>query len=194
MKRATAVLVAVCTAATVLLTVSSQSAGGSITQQGKTAASSDIYLLDTSGTLSRRNADLPLLASHRVKVHGLNSRDRLVGIDVCPATGQLYALGRSGQLYLVQPSTGRATAVGKASVGIGQDAVGFDFNPTVDRIRVVTSAGRNLRLHPDTGAVTATDGTLVYAAGSTTPNVAAAGYTNSVAGATTTGLYVSADI
>ena len=29
---------------------------------------------------------------------------------------------------------------------------GFDFNPTVDRIRVVNDRGANLRLHPDTGA------------------------------------------
>ena len=39
-------------------------------------------------------------------------------------------------------------------------AFGFDFNPTVDRIRVVSDTGQNLRLNPDTGAVAAVDGAL----------------------------------
>ena len=49
-----------------------------------------------------------------------------------------------------------------------------NFNPTVDRILVVSNTGQNLRLHPDTGAVVdsnpalegvQTDGKLIYAAG-----------------------------
>ncbi|GAB2991992.1 hypothetical protein GCM10027184_52610 [Saccharothrix stipae] len=59
----------------------------------------------------------------------------------------------------------------------------------MDRIRLVTSKGQNLRLHPDTGAVAATDGVLAHVDGGSAPRVAAAGYTNSVAGATSTTLY-----
>ena len=68
--------------------------------------------------------------------------------------------------------------------------IGFDFNPTVDRIRVVSNKGENLRLHPDTGAVVdgdantpglQADGRLGYAAGDVhagqVPFVVAAGYT-----------------
>nr|WP_133272722.1 DUF4394 domain-containing protein [Hymenobacter radiodurans] len=62
----------------------------------------------------------------------------------------------------------------------------FDFNPTVDRIRLVTSTGQNLRLHPETATVAATDGTINGAAGATLTGVA---YTNNVAGATATALY-----
>ena len=67
---------------------------------------------------------------------------------------------------------------------------GFDFNPTVDRIRVVNDAGYNLRLHPDTGAVVdgnpnepgvQFDGRLAYDAADAnagkTPAIVAAGYT-----------------
>jgi hypothetical protein len=32
-----------------------------------------------------------------------------------------------------------------------------DFNPTVDRIRLVTDSGQNLRLHPELGTVVATE-------------------------------------
>ena len=39
------------------------------------------------------------------------------------------------------------------AITLSGDQIGFDFNPTVDRIRVVTNGGQNLRLHPDTGAV-----------------------------------------
>src|SRR6185436_9082320 len=46
-----------------------------------------------------------------------------------------------------------------ASVGYG-----FDFNPAVDRIRVVTDTGLNFRLNPNTGAPV--DGDLGGAAGS----------------------------
>jgi hypothetical protein len=60
-------------------------------------------------------------------------------------------------------------------------AVGFDFNPAADRIRVVTADGRNWRLHPDTGALVAADGALRYADGDVAagraPALAGAGYT-----------------
>ena len=73
-------------------------------------------------------------------------------------------------------------------------AFGFDFNPTVDRIRVVSGSGQNLRLNPETGGVAFTDGALRYKDGDPTagssPAAIGAAYTNSVAGAMTTTLYV----
>ena len=62
---------------------------------------------------------------------------------------------------------------------------GFDFNPTVDRIRLVTNNDQNLRLNPETGMVAATDGTINPAVATIT----AVAYTNSFAGASTTTLY-----
>ncbi|TBR16467.1 MAG: DUF4394 domain-containing protein, partial [Chitinophagaceae bacterium] len=61
-----------------------------------------------------------------------------------------------------------------------------------DRLRVVSDAEQNLRINVATGATTV-DGSLAYAAGDvaagSNPGVAAAAYTNSVAGTTTTTLY-----
>ncbi|MFC6093017.1 DUF4394 domain-containing protein [Saccharothrix lopnurensis] len=148
----------------------------------------DVHLLTADGTLVTGSSALPLLG-HRVRVRGLDRHDRLTGIDVRPATGELYGIGRSGKLYRVDPRTGQATGVG-APVALDAAPVGFDFNPTVDRIRLVTATGRNLRLDPDTGAVAATDGPIAHATPGATAKVAAAGYTNSVAGATSTTLYV----
>jgi hypothetical protein len=62
---------------------------------------------------------------------------------------------------------------------------GFDFNPTVDRIRCISNTGQNLRLHPETGAIAAVDGALNPG----TPSITASAYTNNFAGATTTILY-----
>ena len=96
-----------------------------------------------------------------------------------------------------------ATAVGAAiDPALESPAFGFDFNPTVDRIRVGASTGQNLRLNPDTGAIGTNpdtgaptiDGKLTFADGDANvgvaPKVVGAAYTNSVAGATRTQLYV----
>jgi Domain of unknown function (DUF4394) len=124
-----------------------------------------------------------------VVVSGLAAGDRLVGLDTRPANGQLYAVGRTGRLYVVDPGTGTATQVGPVfATPPSGDRFGVDFNPTVDRLRIVSDAGQNLRVDPTTGAVAGVDTNLSYASGGP-PSVTAAAYTNSVAGATSTALY-----
>ena len=119
-----------------------------------------------------------------VKISGLEEGDTILGLDTRPATGQVYALGSTSRLYVLDVETGEATAVGVApfTTALSGTQFGFDFNPTVDRIRIVSDTGQNLRAHPDTGAVAAVDMPLVYASGDSgfgqTPDVAAAAYTN----------------
>ncbi|MBE1467412.1 DUF4394 domain-containing protein [Kibdelosporangium phytohabitans] len=138
--------------------------------------------------LYQHDSALRLLPESGKRVTGVARNDRLIGLDARPATGGLYALSRSGQLYRIDAKTAVATPVG-APIALQGKAIGFDFNPTVDRIRVVTDTGQNLRLHPDTGAVAGTDSPLSYPGENRTPQVTASGYTNSVAGATSTALY-----
>lgn len=123
-----------------------------------------------------------------VAISGLQSGETILGIDFRPATGQLYGVGSTSRLYVINPATGAARAIGTGpfSPAVSGTLVGFDFNPTVDRIRLVTDAGQNLRLNPETGTVAATDGTLNGAAGA---RIAGAAYTNNMAGAATTTLY-----
>lgn len=117
----------------------------------------------------------------------------IAAIDVRPATGGLYGLATDGRLYTIDPATAAATQVGTGQVPVNGGRVEIDFNPTVDRIRVVTNTGQNFRVVPDTGAVAFVDGTLTFAPGDANagrrPRVGGAGYTNSVAGAGTTALY-----
>jgi hypothetical protein len=127
-----------------------------------------------------------------VPVTGLAEAETLEGIDFRPATGELYGLGSTGQLYRIDRVTGAATAVG-TPVPIAGTRYGMDFNPTVDRIRIVSNTGANVRRHPDTGALAATDTDLAFAAGDVNagdlPGVSAAAYTNSISGATSTVLF-----
>jgi 3D (Asp-Asp-Asp) domain-containing protein len=131
----------------------------------------------------------------QVDITGLQAGESLVGIDIRPNTGQLFGLGSSNRLYSIDASTGRATQVGDPfAVPLSGSNFGFDFNPTVDRIRVVSDAGQNLRLNPDTGAVvdadTLTGGLQIDGAlNGATDSIMATAYTNSVTGATTTTQY-----
>ncbi|MBA3300830.1 MAG: DUF4394 domain-containing protein [Thermoleophilaceae bacterium] len=127
-------------------------------------------------------------------VTGLQPGESIVGIDVRPADNLLYGLGSTGRLYAIDPARGGVTPVGAGPFGaLSGTEFGFDFNPTVDRIRVTSDVEQNLRLNPSTGALANTDGGLAYTAGDpgagSDPKVIGAGYTNSVAGATMTQLF-----
>lgn len=115
----------------------------------------------------------------------------LLGIDVRPATGQLYGLSSTSMLYVINPATGVATPVATLSTPLSGTA-SIDFNPTVDRLRIVSSTGQNLRVNVDTGAATV-DTPIAFGASDPnagkTPNVVGIAYTNSVPGATTTTLF-----
>lgn len=123
----------------------------------------------------------PTKVLQRVRLTGLAAGDMLVGIDYRVAKGMLYALGRSGRLYTVDTASGALKPVGNSAVALQGDAVGVDFNPVADRVRVITSSGQNVRLHPDTGALAATDPAPAYAPtdkrAGTKPEVVAAAYT-----------------
>ena len=62
-------------------------------------------------------------------------------------------------LYVISTRTGVAGAVGSfAGVGdLPPGNFGFDFNPSVDRIRVTTDTGLNFRLNPNSGAIAGID-------------------------------------
>lgn len=145
------------------------------------------YGLTAANQLVKYNAKAPETAIATITITGVAAGEKIMAIDFRPATGQLYGLGSSSRLYVINHETGTATALGIASFtpALTGTLAGFDFNPTVDRIRVVTSAGQNLRLNPETGTVAATDMPLNPG----TPMVAGAAYTNSIPAASVTVLY-----
>jgi len=89
-----------------------------------------------------------------VAITGLAGGERLLGIDTRPANGQLYAVGSTGRLYVIDPTSGAAGQVGTPfATALSGERFGVDFNPTVDRLRIVSDTRQNLRIDPTTGAV-----------------------------------------
>jgi truncated hemoglobin YjbI len=154
------------------------------------ASAERIYAVDSRAVLVSFDSDRPGAILTMNVIRGLRPGESIAGIDFRPANKKLYALSSTLRLYIIDPVTGAATPVGGGPIttSLTGTRFGFDFNPTVDRIRIVTNTGQNLRAHPDTGALVTPDGQLNYADGGA-PNVVASAYTNSVAGATTTTLY-----
>ena len=108
-------------------------------------------------------------------------------MDFRPLTGQLFGLGvnaGTARLYTINKTTAVATQVGTGTFSVSGTQFGFDFDPTVDHIRVITNTGQNLRINPNNAAVTI-DGNINTA----TTQADAAAYTNNFAGATSTTQY-----
>ena len=119
-------------------------------------------------------------------IAGIQAGEQILGIDFRPLNSQLYALGSTSRIYTINTSSGAATVVGTApfTTLLSGTQFGFDFNPTVDRIRIVSNTGQNLRFNPLDGSVIV-DITLNPAS----VGITGAAYTNNFAGATTTVLY-----
>lgn len=90
-------------------------------------------------------------------VSGLMSGETLLGLDVRPLDGALYALGSAGNLYTLDRSSAVAKLVTPLAAASGDDNPfvelepcdhGVDFNPVADLLRVVNSSAANLRVAP----------------------------------------------
>ena len=119
---------------------------------------------------------------------GVGAGETIAGIDIRPLTGDLYVLtvGASvGRLYMMNTADGSLGRVGTAEIALTGSSFGFDFNPTVDLIRLVSDADENMRIDPDDGTVVGAGDTALTPSG----DVTAAAYTNNVSDATATTLY-----
>ncbi len=176
-----------------------------------------VYGLTTSDILLRFDGDTPQTVE-RQRITGLAVGESLVGIDFRPSAqpagselqGALYGIGDQSNIYTIKPMTGAATQVATINaddvpVVLRGTSFGIDFNPTVDRLRIVSNDNQNLRVNVETGDLADFDTTipgtqpdldLQYAAGDpntgTDPDVTAAAYRNSkpdAFGTTNTELY-----
>ena len=131
-----------------------------------------------------------LKVTRTVKANGASAR--ILGIDVRPSDGMLYALTADGVAWTIDPKSGMATRKSKLDMAPPSGQVTVDFNPVADRLRVMGADGTNLRINVDDGKVTK-DGGLKFADGDMhkgeKPNVIAGSYTNPVKGAKETTLY-----
>jgi len=161
------------------------------------AALAAVSLPAAAGSLHGLTVDNRLIAFDRrdpsqitkdLPITGLVGGDSLLGIDFRPATGELWGIS-STRLYTIDVTTGAATdRTGGTPFALTGNSIGFDFNPLVDRIRVVGIDDQDLRLNPLTGGLAFVDGPLKYADGSDMRAVGSA-YANNFAGTLTTTLY-----
>ena len=105
------------------------------------------------------------LCTAPAQITGLQPGDQILGIDVRPADGLLYAAGSSGQIYTIRTTADAGfatatrgpmlqTAAGSAqSTSFTGNGFGFDFNPMRDKLRVVSNTGQNLHIDVEAGAV-----------------------------------------
>lgn len=158
------------------------------------ALAEPVFGVTENSTLISWDSGAPGTINTGVAISGLQQNEQVRGIDFRPADGGLYALGSFNNLYRLNANTGAASLVGAGSFspGMNGSAFGFDFNPVIDRIRVVSDANQNLVLNPNDGTSTQVT-SLFYNTGDVNegldPNVVGSAYTNSFAGATSTQLY-----
>jgi hypothetical protein len=158
-----------------------------------TQAAGDVYALTESNRLLTINSAAPGKVCTSAAISGQQDGENVVGIDVRPADGALYALGSTGRLYTVDPASAAFTLKSTLVAALGDvtspytallgTEFGFDFNPGNDLIRVVSDAGENFRIFPDTGVVT-TD-----VAPAPVGSFGSAAYSNSYLGVNTAGYY-----
>lgn len=158
-----------------------------------------LYGITDSGSLFRFQSNTPGTQNTIGAVTGLSSGHALRSIDFRPATGGLYALSTSttdptaAQLYLLDLTTGAATPLGTGFTLADNTSnrVSIDFNPTVDRVRIVTGSGQSYRANPVNGAFVARDTNLAFntGAGTGTPFISGIAYSNNFPGGGTTTLY-----
>ncbi len=120
--------------------------------------------LTTTGNLVTFDSATPGTIGSNVAVTGLQAGETLVGIDYRPSNGQLVGVGSTNRLYLLSPSSGAATPIGTTpfTPALSGTSFGLDFNPAVDKLRLVSNTGQNLRIDPTSGLVVGTDTNLTY--------------------------------
>jgi len=157
---------------------------------GQTRAD-DAYAITVAG-LTMFNTATPGTFTTPIAITGLNVGHSLRSIDFRPANGQLYGMSinlnslTESQLYTIDLTTAVATPVGGTITLTGNTSdISIDFNPVVDRLRVVGFADQNYRVNPITGTLVLQDTNITPS----TATVVAIAYDNNFAGATSTTLY-----
>lgn len=163
------------------------------------APSARAFTVDTNSHLLSFNTATPNNTTDVGAITGLGGGETVIGFDFRPASGELVLVtkdaGNGGHLYTLDTATAVATSLGTLTAdaadttspftALSGTSFGVDFNPVVDRLRIVSDSGQNLRVNVSTALVT-TDGDLNGVAGA---SVLGAAYTNDFAGAASTALY-----
>lgn len=154
------------------------------------SASEGLYFVTATNWILAASTDTPGVVLTSAPITGLESGESILAVDARSslADGALYLLGSSSRLYVMDKSNlGKVTAVGGAfSSSLFGAEFGFDFDPAQDVIRVISDAGQNLRIDPNTGQVLAVDPGPIYvdARDEIEPSLVAAAYASDMGSVT----------
>lgn len=139
--------------------------------------------LTVNDELASFDSTRPDIVPSVVKIVGLQPGESVRAIDSRAQTGQVYGLGSTNRLYVIDPASGAVSMVGSGPIAAGLSGTSFDieFEGGSSTLRIVSDNGINLRVDGDSAAVIIDSG-LAYA-----PNDPGAGTTPSVVGLATTG-------
>ena len=140
------------------------------------------------------SADAPATLLTSVTLTGLGANDVLLGIDIRPATGELYGIATSdyafGRLVKIDVQSGAVTNVGGGAFRLNGQFFGVSFNSASDRIRLISNFDSNIQVNPVDGLLSSTDTALAYATGDpqfgVNPAVSHLAYGSASSGATAT--------
>lgn len=142
-----------------------------------------IYGLTSDNGLVVFDATTPGNVTNIGAISGLGAGEFIIGIDFRPLTNQLFGIGSGNNIYVINTANASASLVSNSPnpFTLNGTAFGVDFNPSVDRIRLMSDAEQNLRLNPLTGGLAGTDSAINPAG-----NIVGAAYTNNFPGVATT--------
>lgn len=149
------------------------------------AQATPIFAVDETNNLVRFDSANPSATLSSVAITGLT--DSIQGLDFRPLNNVLYGISSGGSIYTINTMTGAATAVGGPFVIQGSE-FGFDFNPSIDRLRIVSNTNQNYVFNPNNGTISQVTN-VFYAPGDANvgrdPDVTALAYTSAAFGGTT---------
>lgn len=159
------------------------------------ASAATIFGVDERNRLVSFDSSSPGTMLSSVNITG--SLGSFQAIDFRP-NGTLYGLNTNREVFAIDTTTGVATAVGGGVLALGGTTFGFDFNPTIDRLRIVSNTDRNYVYNPNDGSIVGAPvaAPLSYAMGDVNdgrnPGVSGAAYTSPSVGSAgaSTQLYV----
>jgi len=155
-----------------------------------------VALTPSNGLLYFDSAS-PAAATGATTVSGLGAAETIRGIDGRPRTGELYAVTATTasaansivRTYVIPRASAFAIPVGASAAALAGWAdvpAGWDFNPTVDRVRLFNTNDENARMNPLNGALAGNDTDLTPAA---TTTLVGGAYDRNFDGATATTLF-----
>jgi len=126
-----------------------------------------IYLLTSTNELVLIDSATPGTAISARPITGLAEGERLLTLDFRPENGSLYGISTTGFFYRVDGATGAAVAIDAFPIEplLAGVNLATDFDPVIDRLRVVDELNVNIRVHPELGRRVAYDGGIPWAPG-----------------------------